>query len=87
MEKGLSCEQIAEACGWSRYAVSLWESDVNAPKFNNILRLCEYFGVPINFFVQDVPDIVPTTKMVGEAGDDPNRSQGFAGKKNKAEAA
>lgn len=43
--KGLSQEELAEALGVSRQAVSKWESGQSSPDLDKIVQLSEYFGV------------------------------------------
>lgn len=43
--RGLSQEELAEALGVSRQAVSKWESGQSSPDLDKIVQLSEYFGV------------------------------------------
>lgn len=43
--KALSQEELAEALGVSRQAVSKWESGQSSPDLDKIVQLSEYFGV------------------------------------------
>lgn len=43
--KGLSQEELAEALGVSRQAVSKWESSQSSPDLDKIIQLSEYFNV------------------------------------------
>lgn len=43
--KGLSQEELAEALGVSRQAVSKWESGQSSPDLDKIVQISEYFGV------------------------------------------
>ena len=43
--RGLSQEQLAEAIGVSRQAVSKWELDAAAPEIDKIKSLADFYGV------------------------------------------
>ena len=55
--KGISQEQLAEALGVSRQAVSRWESGDSTPDMTNLLGLCQYFGVSADYLIFDEKDI------------------------------
>ena len=43
---GLSQEELAEALGVSRQAVSKWETGQSTPDLENLVRLCRLYGIP-----------------------------------------
>lgn len=43
---GLSQEELAEALGVSRQAVSKWETGQSTPDLENLVRLCRLYAVP-----------------------------------------
>lgn len=55
--RGISQEQLAEALGVSRQAVSRWESGDSTPDMTNLLGLCQYFGVSADYLIFDERDI------------------------------
>lgn len=50
---GLSQEQLAEAVGVSRQAISKWESAQSIPDMNKILALSKFFGVSTDYLLKD----------------------------------
>ena len=54
--KGMSQETLAEKLLITRQTVSLWETDQTMPTIENLIRLKEIFGVPIDSFVCDDGD-------------------------------
>ena len=50
---GMSQEALAEKMLITRQTVSLWETDQTLPTIENLIRLKEIFGVPIDSFVCD----------------------------------
>lgn len=55
-EKGMSQENLAEAIGVSRQAVSKWESGQSYPEISNLIALSELFKVSIDSLVKDVEE-------------------------------
>ena len=51
--RGMSQEQLAEALGISRQAISRWESGDSTPDMTNLLGLCQYFNVSADYFIFD----------------------------------
>lgn len=47
-EKGLSQQELAEAVGVSRQAVSRWETGQSAPSTENLVALCTLYGVSLD---------------------------------------
>ena len=52
--KGMSQEQLAEAVGVSRQAVSKWESEQASPDPEKIITLSEIFGVTTDYLLKGV---------------------------------
>lgn len=50
--KGISQEQLADAVGVSRQAVSKWESGQNFPDVNMIIALSDYFDVTTDYILK-----------------------------------
>lgn len=50
-EKGLSQQELAEALGVSRQAVSRWEVGTDIPTMKNLLALSRLFDVPVHELV------------------------------------
>ena len=47
-------EQVAEAVGVSRQAVSKWENGTAEPSTSNLLALAKLYGVDLNELLQDI---------------------------------
>ncbi len=52
--KGMSQEQLAEAIGVSRQAVSKWESEQASPDPEKIIALSEIFGVTTDYLLKGI---------------------------------
>ena len=52
--KGMSQEQLAEAVGVSRQAVTKWESEQASPDPEKIITLSEVFGVTTDYLLKGV---------------------------------
>lgn len=50
--RGLSQEQLAEAIGVSRQAVSKWELDAAAPEIDKIKSLADFYGVTTDYLLR-----------------------------------
>lgn len=50
--RGLSQEQLAEAIGVSRQAVSKWELDAAAPEIDKIKALADFYGVTTDYLLR-----------------------------------
>ena len=57
-EKGLTQLELAEAVNVSRQAVSKWESGGGMPSTENLRGLSELYGVPVDYLLNDLDDIV-----------------------------
>ncbi len=52
-QRGLSQEQLAEAVGVSRQAVSKWEAEQSVPDIDKIILICDYFGVTTDYILRN----------------------------------
>lgn len=52
-QRGLSQEQLAEALGVSRQAVSKWEAEQSVPDIDKIILICDYFGVTTDHILRN----------------------------------
>ncbi len=52
--KGLSQEQLADAVGVSRQAISKWESEQNVPDIDKIIALSDYFNVTTDYILNGI---------------------------------
>lgn len=59
LEHGLTQKDIAEIAGVSPQSVSYWESGDRAPKIGSIRKLCDYFHLDLNAFVDNTSTIKP----------------------------
>lgn len=48
-ERGLTQQEVGDAIGVSRVAISGYENGEKKPKKENLKKLAEYFGVPIQY--------------------------------------
>ena len=55
--KGISQEQLADALGVSRQAVSKWESSQSLPDLDKVMALSDYFEVSTDYLLKDVEEI------------------------------
>lgn len=52
--KGISQEQLADAIGVSRQAVSKWESEQTTPDIDKIILMSEYFDVTTDYLLKGI---------------------------------
>lgn len=52
-KRGLSQEQLAEAVGVSRQAVSKWETGASTPELDKLTALSSFFGVTVDELMSD----------------------------------
>lgn len=52
--RGWSQEELAEHIGVTRQAVSRWESDSAKPDADNIIMVCDLFGVTADYLLRDL---------------------------------
>lgn len=59
-QQGMSQEQLAEALGVSRQAVSKWEAEQSVPDIDKIIAVCNYFGVTTDYILRGAETVQPT---------------------------
>ena len=67
--RNLTQEQLAEALGVSRQAVSRWEAGDSTPDMINLLGICDLFGVSADYLIHDnyqSDDDMPVVKEKNE---------------------
>lgn len=47
--------QVSKDTGVSQSTLSDWKNGRSKPKFDKLLILAKYFGVPVEYFAEDVP--------------------------------
>lgn len=52
--KGVSQEQLADAIGVSRQAVSKWESEQTMPDLEKVILMSEYFDVTTDYLLKGI---------------------------------
>ena len=52
--KGISQEQLAEAIGVSRQAVSKWESEQSTPDLDKIVSMSDFFDVTTDYLLKGI---------------------------------
>ena len=52
--KGISQEQLAEAIGVSRQAVSKWESEQSTPDLDKIVLMSDFFDVTTDYLLKGI---------------------------------
>ncbi len=57
-ENRMSQEKLAERINVSRQAISKWEQGIAVPDTDNIVQLCKFFQVPIEYLLFDEYDSV-----------------------------
>lgn len=51
IENNLTQEQLAKNVGVSGANISRWEAGIQEPSLNCYIRLSDYFGVSLNYFI------------------------------------
>ena len=68
--KGISQEQLAEAIGVSRQAVSKWESEQSTPDLEKIILMSDFFDVTTDYLLKGIEPTNETEHMtVGDVID------------------
>ena len=67
-QRGMSQEQLAEALGVSRQAVSKWEAEQSVPDIDKIISNCDYFGVTTDYILRnaELPQTEPQSEPIVE---------------------
>ncbi len=67
-QRGMSQEQLAEALGVSRQAVSKWEAEQSVPDIDKIISICDYFGVTSDYILRnaELPQTEPQSDPIVE---------------------
>lgn len=52
--KGITQEQLADAVGVSRQAVSKWEAEQSVPDLERVVAMAEYFDVTIDYLLRGI---------------------------------
>ena len=67
-QRGMSQEQLAEALGVSRQAVSKWEAEQSVPDIDKIILICDYFGVTTDYILRnaELPQNEPQSEPIVE---------------------
>ncbi|MCR5274591.1 MAG: helix-turn-helix domain-containing protein [Clostridiales bacterium] len=73
--KGMSQEQLAEAVGVSRQAVSKWESEQASPDPEKIITLSEVFGVTTDYLLKGVKPEKENEKKPEEKTTEENKTE------------
>ena len=60
--RGMSQEELADALGVSRQAVSRWEGDSALPDANNVLQLSKLFGVSADYLLDESYGSTPVAR-------------------------
>lgn len=53
-QKGVKASPVCEAIGLNRSAASRWKNGAT-PDGSTILKICQYFDVPVSYFYEDEP--------------------------------
>lgn len=65
--RGLSQEQLAEALGVSRQAISKWECGDSAPDLDKLRAICTYFGVTSDYLIWESAEAAPEARAASTA--------------------
>lgn len=49
IEKGMSQQELAKACGFTNGAIAYWELGQREPKFGAVIILAKFFGVSLEY--------------------------------------
>ncbi len=66
VDANISQEQLAEKIGVSRQAISKWEVNQVLPQIDNVIELCEFFGITADQLLNDTAVIKKTDRKVGK---------------------
>ena len=65
-EQNLSQRQLADDIGVTAAAVSNWENSTNKIDFDSLIKLSQYFHMPISYFIGETPTLTNEEKTVIE---------------------
>ncbi len=51
-ERGVTAYQVAKETGISTATLTQWKQGLYTPKVDKIMRIADYFGVPLEYFVK-----------------------------------
>ena len=60
-EKGITCYKVSKETGISTATLSDWKSGRSKPKAEKLLILSKYFGVPMEYFMEEESGKVPAS--------------------------
>lgn len=89
-QKGMSQEQLAEALGVSRQAVSKWEAEQSVPDIDKIIAICDFFGVTTDYILrgaeitQSQPEPEPTPQYTYNISETESNEKAEAKRKKSA---
>lgn len=52
-ENNVTAYQVAQATGIASATLSAWKSGVYTPKLDKLLKIAEFFDVPLEYFVKE----------------------------------
>ena len=64
IKSGLSQKELADRLYVNQTAVSQWERGITTPNQNTLIKLCDMYGVTIDYILGYSPDIAPRKKGV-----------------------
>ena len=51
-ERGVTAYQVAKETGISTATLTQWKQGLYTPKVDKIMKIADYFGVPLEYFVK-----------------------------------
>ncbi len=54
-EKDVTAYQVAQATGIAMATLSSWKSGAYIPKVDKLMKIADYFDVPLEYFVKEEP--------------------------------
>lgn len=75
-KSGLSQEQLAERIGVTRQAISKWELGTSTPELENLLALCDCFGITLDELTREDGSPVSTESTDARPADETQRRAG-----------
>ena len=52
-ERGVTAYQVAKETGISTATLTQWKQGLYTPKVDKIMKIADYFGVPLEYFVKE----------------------------------